>query len=167
MIRYLVVPTFLFILFSASAQAISEDYLTDFYSWESVTPQEKAFKSAGHPGGPLVRAYFNEIAATTYKDKSKNPVVFSEGAILAKAVLTSESQLSQDSDTVFFMEKMAPMSLPESNDWSFAVAKRGSDGLLKFVVGMDTKGCVSCHSAMASDYDFALTVDLYRKHNPF
>lgn len=130
--------------------------LEEARGWRAVLPQ--SYLSKGH-AGQRVRVTFNPAAEPTYTGTTE-PVVFAEGAVIAKHVLADDGTALSDASKVYFMRKEAPGYDPSGNDWSWAVAQRTAEGLRITQSGKDP-GCTGCHRAEAR-WDYARSVEVFR-----
>ncbi len=143
--------------FAWSQELFPEALLKDYLKWESVLPNQGEFKSAGH-GGVLVRAYFNEVAKPTYTKETAIP--FSEGAVVAKAVIASAQTPSSAATRVYFMKKMNQDYDPKNSNWAYAFADL-VDGKYVYNSAQGKVGlCIKCHAAQAK-FDYVQTLKLY------
>ncbi|MBM4253992.1 MAG: hypothetical protein FJ146_18650 [Deltaproteobacteria bacterium] len=137
-------------------------WLTAYASWTPVLSGDKALKSDGH-GGIWVHSYLNDRAAM-HAATASNPFPLPEGAVLAKAVVPAEtSNVTTDVTRVYFMKKEKTGYDLEHANWSYAVATLVNGRLTYDASVAPRQGvCVSCH-AKFNEYDYAKTVDIYRK----
>lgn len=134
--------------------------LSEYPAWQSVTADGKAFESEGH-GGILVRVFFNGTARSTYDAPASDPVLFEEGAIVAKARVRSHSDPTSAATRVYFMRKMGPDYDPGNGNWAYGFADlKGGKYVFNPSQG-PVPSCIQCHSA-ERDWDYVRTVERYR-----
>ena len=146
---------------SAKTDDFPSSLLTSYASWSPVLDGDVAFASSGH-SGQTTRVYFNEIAEPHFKDEQ--PLPFTEGSYIAKAVVGSAETPTTAATRVYFMLKKASGFDSGNGDWSYAISNL-EDGELKFDSDQGKiSSCIGCHAAEV-EWDYVRTVEYYRNQS--
>lgn len=136
---------------------VTEDELNSFFNLTPVLAGGKAFASEGHGGG-LVKSFLNDVAKTAAESGAQT---MPEGALFAKAVVTSESQNPATASRVYFMKKQKSGYDPDNSNWAYFVANPVNGKLVLSTLDPISKSCVSCHK-LQKEHDYVRTILIYK-----
>lgn len=114
-------------------------------AYRDWTPVSTIPAAPGVHGGRFLFTYVNELGAAEYLKYASVDVNIPAGTLIAKESFSVTAKGKARKGPLFFMEKVARGTSPETNDWYYyAVAASGKPMAVDVV-----KACHACHAAYA------------------
>lgn len=125
---------------------IPADYVKDYRDWTLVS---KAPAAPGFHSGRFLVTYVNEVGAAEYVKYEEERGAMPAGTLIAKESFSVNKKGKGKKGPLFFMEKVAAGTSPETGDWFYMmVAPNGKPQAVNVV-----QACSECHQGNFGDRD--------------
>ena len=122
------------------------EHVEGYRDWTQVS---KVPAAPGFHGGRFLFTYVNEVGAAEYMKYAEEDVKMPAGTLIAKESFAVNDKGEAKPGPLFFMQKTAAGTSPETNDWYYyAVAPNGAPMGVPVV-----QACHQCHNDNFGDRD--------------